>query len=89
MPNVVLEALACGIPVIATPVGDVPAIVSSPALGRLLPERTAAAIAEAVKDLQAAGVDAGELRAAATRFSWLRTSEAQLRVLRSAGARAA
>jgi glycosyltransferase involved in cell wall biosynthesis len=89
MPNVVLEALACGIPVIATPVGDVPAIVSSPALGRLLPQRSAAAIAEAVKDLQAAGVDAGALRAAATRFSWLRTSEAQLRVLRSAGARAA
>jgi glycosyltransferase involved in cell wall biosynthesis len=88
MPNVVLEALACGTPVIATRVGDVPSIVSSPAVGRLLPERSATAIVRAVKDMEAAAPDAAELRATATRFSWSRTSEGQLRVLCAAGARA-
>jgi len=88
MPNVVLEALSCGTPVIATRVGDVPEILSSPGVGRLLAERTARAIAAAVKDLQVMKPDPNALEATATRFSWTRTTEAQLRVLSAAGARA-
>lgn len=34
-PNVVLESLACGTPVVATPVGEVPAILSSEEVGLL------------------------------------------------------
>jgi glycosyltransferase involved in cell wall biosynthesis len=52
-PNVVLEALSCGTPVVATPVGSVPELIA-PAAG-LLVERTAEAIA--------AGIDAALARA--------------------------
>ena len=44
-PNVVTESLACGTPVVATPVGGVPEIIDSPDLG-LLVKRTAEAAAE-------------------------------------------
>ncbi len=46
-PNVVLEALACGRPVVATNVGGIPEIMSD-ACGRLVPPRDPAALAQAL-----------------------------------------
>ncbi len=49
-PNVVLEALACGRPVVATNVGGIPEIMSD-ACGRLVPARESAKLAEALADV--------------------------------------
>ncbi len=46
-PNVVLEALACGRPVVATNVGGIPEIMSEE-FGRLVPPRDPAALAQAL-----------------------------------------
>ena len=46
-PNVVLESLACGRPVVATEVGGIPEIMSNEC-GRLVPPRNAGALAEAL-----------------------------------------
>jgi len=46
-PNVVLEALACGRPVVATRVGGIPEIMSD-ACGKLVPPRDSKALAEAL-----------------------------------------
>jgi teichuronic acid biosynthesis glycosyltransferase TuaC len=46
-PNVVLEALACGRPVVATNVGGIPEIMSD-ACGRLVPPRDVPALAQAL-----------------------------------------
>jgi teichuronic acid biosynthesis glycosyltransferase TuaC len=47
-PNVILESLACGTPVLATPVGGVPEILVSPELG-LMVQQSTDAIAEGLR----------------------------------------
>lgn len=51
LPNVVLEALATGTPVVATPAGGIGSVVEDGVSGRLVPERDAAALAQAIGSL--------------------------------------
>lgn len=48
MPNAVLEALACGRPVVATAVGGTRELIANPALGTLVPPDDAGALARAL-----------------------------------------
>lgn len=73
MPNVVLEAMACDTPVVATAVGGVPEIVCSPEAGVLVHERSVAGIARGIGRLLAAYPEKGATRAYAERFSWDQT----------------
>jgi teichuronic acid biosynthesis glycosyltransferase TuaC len=67
-PNVVLEALACGRPVVATRVGGIPEIMSD-ACGRLIPPRDAAALTGALDAVLATTWDANSISAHWSR-SW-------------------
>jgi teichuronic acid biosynthesis glycosyltransferase TuaC len=49
MPNVVLEALASGRPVVASRVGGIPEVIDSDSSGRLVPPRDPAALARALE----------------------------------------
>lgn len=59
-PNVVLEALACGRPVVASRVGGIPEIMSN-ACGRLIQPRDSAALAQALDEVLAQAWDAAEI----------------------------
>jgi glycosyltransferase involved in cell wall biosynthesis len=48
-PNVLLEAMACGIPVVTSPAGGIPAILRDGVNGLFVPPRDASALAEAVQ----------------------------------------
>ena len=68
-PNVVREALACGRPVVATAVGDVPRIVG-PETGRLVPVGDAAALATALAGTLATTWDPAALRRSVAHMTW-------------------
>ena len=67
-PNVILEALACGRPVVSTNVGGIPEIMSS-ASGSLVPPRDAAALAQAIGSVLDQTWDAETISAQCSR-SW-------------------
>lgn len=81
MPNVVLEALASGTPVVATAVGGIVEVVKEPELGRLVSARTSEALVRAVQDLARLGVDRGIIRQHAEGLGWEATSHRQLDLL--------
>jgi len=64
-PNVILEAFASGRRVVATAVGGIPDLVTSPALGTLVPPRDVPALADALARAAREDYDAAALTAAA------------------------
>jgi glycosyltransferase involved in cell wall biosynthesis len=81
-PNVLLEAMACGTPVIATEVGGVPEIVTSRNGGTVVKERSAPALARAVRELLAQPPERAATRRFAEQFGWGATTRGQLQLFR-------
>ncbi|HQT26490.1 MAG TPA: glycosyltransferase family 4 protein [Burkholderiales bacterium] len=78
--NVLLEAMACGTPVIASRVGGNPEVVASDEAGVLMDERTPEGIAEAAGRLFLNYPEAGATRRYAEQFSWHDTTTGQLKL---------
>lgn len=76
-PNVLLESMACGTPVVATKVGGIPEIVTSEVAGRLMATRDVAAAVHSIQELWHHLPDRASVRARALGCSWQCTSEAQ------------
>lgn len=76
--NVLLEAMACGTPVVASAVGGTPEVVTAEDAGILMRERSPASLAAAVKQLFARGVQRDATRQFAERFSWDATTVGQI-----------
>ena len=75
--NVLLEAMACGTPVIATDIWGTSEVVSSEAAGRLMERRDARALADAWQDLMSSMPARPTTRQYAEGFSWDATTQGQ------------
>ncbi len=87
--NVLLESMACGTPVVATPAWGSREAVAAPEAGLVVEEGTPRAIADGVRRLLAAPPDRAATRAYAARFGWEETTEGQLALFRRILGRAA
>lgn len=80
--NVLLEAMACGTPVVASSVWGTPEVVATGEAGVLMRERSASGIVEAISRLRRALPDRRATRAYAEQFSWDTTTTGQLALFR-------
>jgi teichuronic acid biosynthesis glycosyltransferase TuaC len=76
--NVLLEAMACGTPVVASSVWGTPEVVAAPAAGVLMASLDAQGVVAGVDRLFAAYPDRSETRRYAEQFSWDATTRGQL-----------
>jgi glycosyltransferase involved in cell wall biosynthesis len=77
MPNVVLESLACGTPVIVAPFDGVTELLDVPEAGEIASERSAEAIALAWRRLCERAPDRAATRSVAERLGWQPVVDAQ------------
>jgi glycosyltransferase involved in cell wall biosynthesis len=80
--NVLLEAMACGTPVVASNVWGTPEVVASESAGLLMRERSGQGVAEAVTALLARPPARAATRAYAEGFSWEATTNGQIELFR-------
>jgi glycosyltransferase involved in cell wall biosynthesis len=83
-PNVVVEALACGTPVVATPAGGTRQLLADPESGVILPERTAEALVEGVTAALSRSWDRTRIAARMAARSWAVVGREQAEVIRAA-----
>lgn len=82
VPNVVLEAFACGLPVVASKVGGVPEVHPGEKFGRLVPPGEVAPLAEALRGVLRERPDRAPILEHARQFTWARAADHYDRVLR-------
>ena len=81
--NVLLEAMACGTPVIATNIWGTPEVVSTPSAGVLMERRDAPSLSAAWRALVNVNPSRELTRAHAATFSWDDTTAGQLNLFQS------
>ncbi len=84
LPNVVLEAMASGLPVVATKVGGINEIIDAEWKGRLVTSGDEAGLAAALSEVLQAPPDRSRIAHYGSGLSWEETAEAYHRLLLSA-----
>ncbi len=77
-PNVLLESMACGTPVVVSDIGGIADIVAAPEAGRILADVAPSRLAATVRELLAAPPPRGATRIYAEQFDWQSTTEGQI-----------
>ncbi|UTW57589.1 glycosyltransferase [Kordiimonas sp. SCSIO 12603] len=82
--NVLLEAMACGTPVVTRSIGGAPDLITDDVAGRVVDSEEPIDIAEAVKDLLHNLPERKAVRDFAQNFDWHATSDGQMQIFEKA-----
>ena len=80
MPNVIIEAFASGVPVLATAVGGVPELVQPGVNGLLVPPANPAALASALGEVFDQKWDTAQIAAGASGYTWQALAETNIQL---------
>ena len=81
-PNVVLEALACDVPIVASKVGGIPELIKGEEYGILVPSQDSSALQEGIKRCLELRWDRNKLRESVLNMSWQKNAESLFHVLK-------
>jgi teichuronic acid biosynthesis glycosyltransferase TuaC len=81
-PNVLLESMACGTPVIVTELPGIADVMGAPEAGRIVPTATPQHLAAAIREILAAPPDRAATRVYAEQFDWQSTTDGQIALFR-------
>jgi len=84
LPNVILEAFACGLPVLSTDVGGIHEIVNNPAFGMLVPPGNVTLFSGALRQMASGRWQRDVISAFGGGFSWEKSAAAYSGLLTSA-----
>jgi len=76
--NVLLEAMACGTPVVASHVWGTPEVVASPEAGVLMPSLDSDGVLAGIRAIRSTPPDRAQTRRYAEGFDWQATTEGQI-----------
>jgi glycosyltransferase involved in cell wall biosynthesis len=77
-PNVLLESMACGTPVVVSEMSGIAEIVGAAEAGRIVADITPSRLADVVRDISAAPPSRAATRRYAEQFDWQSTTEGQI-----------
>jgi glycosyltransferase involved in cell wall biosynthesis len=83
LPNVILEAFACGLRVVSTNVGGIGEAVDEPAFGALVDEQTPQAFAQAISTVLGQPKNEEQILSRASMFSWDKAAGAYMELLQA------
>ncbi|XQW85350.1 glycosyltransferase [Thalassotalea piscium] len=83
VPNVVLESMAAGTPVLATTVGGIPEVVDESICGKLIPPKDANAVANGLNALLSRQFSSDKIKQHASQFTWQKNKEQLIGMLKA------
>ena len=81
VPNVVLEAMACGTPVLVSDVGGIPEVVDEHICGKIIPSKCETAVAEGLDAILSAQWSKENIQQHSQQFSWQNNKHQLLQML--------
>ena len=83
VPNVLLEAMACGVPVIATNVGGIPEVINETICGKIIPAKDTDALTVALQNVFEQTWETDNIKRHSYQFSWQKNKEQLISLIES------